>query len=192
MSLPSLPGTIASPAQSQVLSDPLALEILMILMTRRATAAEVAETLNILDLRAVHYLKQLEDQGLLKTEVDSQLPGIEQVYYSAVLKDLVIQGESPLLSHKAQGLRHADLVLTGVRRTLLACGDSIQTHHVGFIGIRCPKSKIDWFVEKLKALELEFADLEDTSFDEWHYMAAILYPGMRPSSSNHPIGGQEK
>jgi hypothetical protein len=164
-----------TPGQRNVLSNSTNLAMLIFLLERPATLNEVAEAHQLIPLEANVRLRQLVREGLVSTRF-REGPGAttERVYQAAIDDfELVTQASGNVTAND----RQLQLILNQMRRdlTYLALHPQEGPIHVRTIGVRLAPAAFEKWLQRVRELEHEFDQADDTGQTTWYFLTVAMY-----------------
>jgi DNA-binding transcriptional ArsR family regulator len=186
----AVPGVDPEPRELLEFDDPDALVLLTepqraaitrLLIDAPATAAQLAEALDVPTTRLYYHLDKLEAAGLVRVVATRQVRGVEERRYRAVAEDYRLD---PAVLHASRDEpetmdRVVQALLSGVRadlRGVMSRLDPDDDHDQVILArphLRLTRERQQEFVRRLKALVEEFGDDEGP-----HLIGALIaaYP----------------
>ncbi len=164
-----------TPGQRHALSNGINLAILIFLLERPATLAEVAEAHGLIPLEANVRLRQLVKEGLVSTRLREGPGATSDRVYQAANDDfeLLTQASENIASND----QHLQLILNQLRRdmTYHALHPGEGPVHIRTVGVRLTPENFSQWLERFRALEKEFDQADDTDQSTWYFLTVALY-----------------
>ncbi|MBU5444884.1 transcriptional regulator [Paenibacillus sp. MSJ-34] len=163
---------IETPDQLKAISDPLRLEILIMLIRQEYTGKQVGDVLHTSASKIHYHLKEMERNGLLEVTRTEEKNGIVQKFYRAVAFDFRIS-EELLPSLKSDTTIIQETMLNNLRSAMYRLRHAPEESFLSFAPessrppvlhgngeYKVPLHEIKDWVRKFKALVQEFEELE--------------------------------
>jgi hypothetical protein len=161
--------------QRGALSNAVNLSILIFLLQRPATLMEVADAHQLLPLEANLRLRHLMEEGLVASTLREEPGGSSERVFHSLVDDFELHSQAG-----ADGLGNAQqiqLILSHLKRDLTyhAFHPDEGKVHIRMIGIRLKPEQLEQWLSRVKALEQEFDEADDTAEEAWHFLTVALY-----------------